>query len=115
MQLPADLFDQSTILTLTGASGAVYVVTSAIQHATNYNPRWLALLLSIALGIAGALTLQSPTLVDYLVGLINGCLIYCTTVGVNSVTAKPERVIVAKGKAKKSFDQQPRNFRSRWF
>ncbi len=116
MQPPTEFFSHSTILTLAGASGAVYVVTSAIQHAMNYNPRWLALLLSIVLGIGGAAALQAPMLVDYMVGLVNGCLIYFTTVGINSISAKPSPGgMVSKGVGKPTMGEQHLTFRSRWF
>ena len=116
MKLPTEFFSQSTILTLAGASGAVYVVTSAIQHVMNYNPRWLALLLSIVLGIVGAAVLESPTLIDYMVGLVNGCLIYCTTVGINSISAEPSSSgMVSKGVGGPTMAAQHRTFRYRWF
>jgi hypothetical protein len=112
VKLPTEFFSQSTILTLAGASGAVYVVTSALQHALNYNPRWLALLLSIVLGIVGV----AATLVDYMVGLVNGCLIYCTTVGINSMSAKSRPGgRVSKGVGDSPIAVQHRTFRSRWF
>lgn len=116
MQLPTEFFSQSTTLTLAGASGAVYVVTSAIQHAMNYNPRWLALLLSIVLGISGAMALQEPTFADYMVSLVNGCLIYCTTVGINSMSAQPSPGrMVSKGGGGPTMGAKHRTFRSRWF
>jgi hypothetical protein len=116
VKLPTEFFSQSTILTLAGASGAVYVVTSALQHALNYNPRWLALLLSIVLGIVGVAATQAPTLVDYMVGLVNGCLIYCTTVGINSMSAKSRPGgRVSKGVGDSPIAVQHRTFRSRWF
>lgn len=116
MELPTEFFSRTTILTLAGASGAVYVMTSTMQHAMNFNPRWLALLLSIALGIGGALTLQVPMLVDYVVGLVNGCLIYCTTVGISSISAKPiPGALVSKGSEGRTLAAQHRTFRSRWF
>jgi hypothetical protein len=115
MQLPTEFFSQSTILTLAGASGAVYAVTSAIQHAIGFNPRWFALLLSIVLGIGGAAALQAPTWLDYIVGLVNGCLIYCTAVGINSISAKPTGEVISKGVGGPIRAPQPRSFRSRWF
>ena len=116
MQLPEEFFSRTSILTLAGASGAVYVVTSAMQHAMNFNPRWLALLLSIALGVGGAATIQAPTLVDYVVGLVNGCLIYCITAGINNISAKPSPgAMVSKGSDGPTMAAQQRTFRSRWF
>ena len=82
----------------------------------NFNPKWLGLVLSIVLGLVGASTPAAPTYVDYLIGLLNGCLIYCTAVGINTIGAEPdESTLVSKGAGGANEGGEKRNFRSRWF
>ena len=116
MELPSELFNRQSILTLTGAAGAIYVVTAAAQHALNFNPRWLALGLSIAAGIVGASTIEASTYVDYLIGVVNGCLIYCTAVGINTLAGGPSTGrLVSKGMGQVDSGAEKCHFRSRWF
>lgn len=117
-QLPPDYFTPQSVLTLTGATGAVYAVSSGLQHAFNWNPRWLGLALSVVLALVGAHTTQPHLVATYLVGIVNGFLVYCTAVGVNSITAKlGDAGAVAKGSLlhAASGPASRRSFRSRWF
>lgn len=120
--MPSELFNRQSILTLTGAAGAVWVFTAALQHALDFNPRWLALLLSVALGVGSVLTIQSAQPVDYLIGVLNGTLIYCTAVGVNALSGKERAgAMVPKGMVPKGPEHvdapavEKRTFRSKWF
>jgi hypothetical protein len=122
-ELPGELFTSASIITLTGATGAVYVICGALQRAFNFNPRWLALAISVCIALAGAHATQTHHLVNYLVGIVNGCLIYCTATGVNSVFGgtSPASVAVDKGSVHrmgvggtKQPRQTRRSFATRW-
>jgi hypothetical protein len=86
--LPSEFFTPASILTLTGATGAVYVVCGALQWAFNFNPRWLALAISVLIALVGAYVTQPASVGAYVLALVNGCLICCTAVGVNNVFAQ---------------------------
>lgn len=115
--LPSEFFTPQSILTLTGATGAVYVVSAGLQHAFNFNPRWLALVISLVLALVGAHTTQPHELGTYLIAVVNGFLIYCTAVGVSSIAGTPAG---GGGVSKGALSRSPstpaqRTFRSRWF
>lgn len=116
--IPGQLFTPASIVTLTGATGAVYVICGALQRAFDFNPRWLALAISVVIALAGAHTTQPHQLVSYLVGLVNGCLIFCTATGVNDVfTQDPPAAPRHKGlDLPKDVSARPskRKFTTRW-
>lgn len=87
MDLPKEFFTAQSATTLTGAAGITYVVAGAIQSAFNFNPRWFALLIAIAVAQFGVWYTKGG-MADYLLGLLNGCLIYLTAVGISSVTGR---------------------------
>ena len=121
-ELPGELFTAASIITLTGATGAVYVICGALQRAFDFNPKWLALAISVVIALAGAHATQSHHLVNYLVALVNGCLIFCTATGVNNVfgpaqppPAQHKGVVLdggVGGQAAKP--RMPRAFATRW-
>jgi hypothetical protein len=113
--LPNAYFTPESILTLSGATGAVYVVCGAVQHVFGVNPRWLALAISLAIAVVGAYTTQPPVTATFLIAIVNGCLIYCTSVGVNSVFGTRQQPVIPKGAGVAPPASPPkRTFRSRW-
>jgi hypothetical protein len=73
-------FTLQSMMTLGGATGATFVVANGIQRAFDYNPRWLALLIAqlVCLGMVyQSLGVGS----DYVIGVINGFLVYCSAAG----------------------------------
>jgi hypothetical protein len=87
--LPKDFFTAQTMLTLTGAAGAVYVVSAVYQNLLNRDPKLVAFLLSMALSIGGMLSIGIKMPLDYVVMLINGCLIFLTARGGAATAAAP--------------------------
>ena len=84
MDIPKEFFTLQSMLTLTGATGAVFVVSNGIQSAFNINPRWLALLIAQCLALIGIYITEGAG-IDYFVGVVNGFLIYCTAIGATAV------------------------------
>jgi hypothetical protein len=79
-------FSLQSMMTLGGATGATFVVCNGIQRAFDYNPRWLALLVAqlLCLGVV----YQSGGLAsDYVIGVINGFLVYCSAAGATGVAS----------------------------
>lgn len=106
------------MLTLTGATGATFVVANGCQKAFNFNPRWLALAIAQAICIFGVIMVGKGA-GDYFVGIVNGFLVYCTTVGATSmVGAPPPEAARARG-ADEAVRRQPqqarRGFLTRWY
>ncbi len=73
-------FTLQSMMTLGGATGATFVVSNGIQRAFDYNPRWLAL--AIAQLICLGIVYQSGGVAsDYVIGITNGFLVYCSAAG----------------------------------
>src|SRR5574337_476656 len=83
--LPNQFFTIQSMLTLSGATGATFVIANGCQRAFDFNPRWFALAIALVISLIGA-HLSAVTASDYFVGIVNGFLIYCTTVGATTVT-----------------------------
>lgn len=88
-------FTLSSFGSLAGASAIVFVVSNALQGAVNFNPKWFALVLSILVGLFGIYLGPrlvtppgpAPDSVAYMLGVLNGFLIYTTAAGVTSIGA----------------------------
>lgn len=84
--MPNQFFTPQSFYSLAGSAGIVYIVSNALQSAFNVNPRWFALVLSEAVALYGTYAAQSAQVPsDYFIALLNGCLIYCTAVGGNTL------------------------------
>jgi hypothetical protein len=96
MDLPKEFFTPQSATTLTGAVAIVYVLSSTVQATFEYNPRWLALLISQVVAAFGVWYGKGKG-VDYLFGLLNGCLIYLTAVGMAAIAAKASPPAATRG------------------
>jgi hypothetical protein len=79
--LPNDFFTVQSMLTLSGATGATFVVCNGLQTALNFNPRWLGLLVAQVIVLVGVAASGGTGLIAYFVGVINGFLVYCSAAG----------------------------------
>ena len=82
--LPNEFFTLQSMLTLTGATGIVFVVTNGLKVAFDFNPRWLGLVISELVGLLGV-ALSAGSGLDYFAGIINGFLIFSAAAGVTSM------------------------------
>jgi hypothetical protein len=86
-QIPQEFFTLQSMLTLTGAAGATFLICNGIQRAFNVNPRWLALLVAEILAIYGTYASHAngahPS--DYFVAIVNGFLIFATAAGATNM------------------------------
>ena len=122
--IPEEFFTLQSMLTLTGATGATFVVSNGLQKAFNFNPKWLALAIALVISLFGVYASHgegAPHLVsDYFVGVINGFLIYCTAAGATHIAGDggggaPAQ---ARGAADAPYPQardRQRKFLSPWF
>lgn len=81
--LPNEFFTPQSMLTLTGATGIVFVVTNGLKTAFNIAPRWLGLAIAQVIAAIGV-ALSGGGGLDYFVGVINGFLIFSAAAGVSS-------------------------------
>jgi len=120
IEIPKEFFTLQSMLTLTGAAGATYVICNGLQRAFNFNPRWLALAIGILISLYGVYETSPGRASDYFVGIINGFLIFCTAAGATELGAVKTESTTARsapnGNAATSTNQAAkRQFRSSWF
>jgi len=83
-----DFFDPKTLESLGGSSIAVLLVCNAAQNIFNFNPKWLALVISIIISYTIALTTNGEhDAIKYLIAFFNGLLIWSTAVGGNTLSS----------------------------
>jgi uncharacterized membrane protein len=89
--LPNQFFTLQSMFTLTGATGVVFVICNGLQAAFQFNPKWLGLVISLLLSIfttylsCGAAGKDHAGGIDYIVGIVNGFLIYATATGTTQI------------------------------
>ena len=88
MDLPSDFFTPASLMTFGGATLATFIVPNALQSALQFNPRWLGLAIAEAVCLAIAASTKTPGVAEFVVALINGCLVYCSAIGATAVGAK---------------------------
>jgi uncharacterized membrane protein HdeD (DUF308 family) len=97
MNLPSEFFTVNSLLTLAGATAIVVVVTATISYLSDgkINPKWITFVLSELISFIGAFALAAPpenvdAAIRILIAFFNGCLIFATAVGLNTITTKPD-------------------------
>jgi hypothetical protein len=117
-QLPNEFFTLQSMLTLTGATGIVFVVANGLKVAFDFNPKWLGLALAEIVALLGIVFSGGHGL-DYFIGVINGFLIFSAAAGVSSMGGAPapaSKGAVADAAAlKKGEAPSRRRFVSSWF
>ena len=111
-----ELITPESIATLTGATGATVIVSSGIQKAFDYDPKWLALLVAMILSI-GIAVMNADAGSDYFLSVINGFLIYLSPIGANAVTGTDAgKGVQARGNPLEAANaSRKRLFRTKWF
>jgi hypothetical protein len=90
--LPTEFFTPQSMLTLTGATGIVFVIVNGVKTAFDFNPKWFGLLVSQVISLVGV-ALSGGHGLSYFVGVINGFLIFSTAAGVSSVGGPRESTV----------------------
>jgi hypothetical protein len=92
MQLPNDFYTQTTLFTLSGSSMAVWLITSVLADVFGSKMRKykkiIALILSIGFALLGASLIADRNIITWGIAVINGFLIYSTSVGINTIMNK---------------------------
>ncbi|TIL43283.1 hypothetical protein [Mesorhizobium sp.] len=84
-----ELFTLTTLGTLAGATGATVIVGNTIQSVANYNAKWLSLLVAEVVVLAVSFFAGTTEISAYFVSILNGCLVYASAVGLNTMTSPP--------------------------
>jgi hypothetical protein len=88
LALPDNFFTPESMTTLAGATAITWIVSNAVQAAFNLNPKWLALVIALAVCFVGTMLKDTHTNSDFFVAFINGCLVYLTAVGTSTLPAR---------------------------
>jgi len=114
--IPGDFFTAASLGTLAGATGAVYIICGTIQKVFNFNPKWLALLVSVLISYLGAYLTASVNdqVTKYIIALLNGFLIYASATGTNQVIGTQTGKTTQKAGFKVSI-QTLRKFNTKWW
>jgi hypothetical protein len=119
VELPNDFFTVQSMLTLTGATGATFVICNGLQTAFNFNPKWLGLLVAQVIVLSGVAASGGTGALAYLVGVINGFLVYCTAAGATSAVGNQGVAPIARGQVPGGGAAPPvvvkRGFLTPWF
>jgi hypothetical protein len=102
MKVSDELYNPGPILTFEGAAIAVLTASGAVGHALDFNPKWLGLVIALAIPFGGLLLLpedsdvwRSRRAAVGMVALFHGLVIYNLAVGLNALhqaTPKPHAV-----------------------
>jgi hypothetical protein len=111
-----DLFTIESTLSLTGAVSIVFVICNSCQSAFNFNPKWFALAVSIAIALLGVTQNPKSQALDYFVGVLNGFLIFCTSAGATQAVGKsPTSAAAPTTFGGRSIAGGRRKFLTTWF
>ncbi|MFN0177061.1 MAG: hypothetical protein ACKVU0_20635 [Saprospiraceae bacterium] len=114
MEIPNEFFTLQSMLTLSGATAVTYIVSNSLQHAFNFNPKWLALVIAVAITLFGVYQ-NNGSGSDYFIALINGFLVYATTIGIVTLTnGKTSNAPVARGEGIEAKIPNKRVFFTPW-
>lgn len=113
MAIPTELFTTQSMSTLAGATVITTIITNVFQHAFNWNPKWLGLIVAIVVSVVGAVLTTNPDIINYVMGVINGFLVYASSAGVMQMVGKP--VSGTGDGTTRSAKPIVRRFNTQWF
>ncbi|MBL7128423.1 MAG: hypothetical protein ISS16_05490 [Ignavibacteria bacterium] len=80
-----EFFTLKSFTSLAGASGAVWICCGVIDNVFDFNPKWLALALSVIISVMVCINQKKKMIQHYVIALLNGALIYSTATGFNTL------------------------------
>lgn len=116
--VPNELFTIQSMLTLSGATGATFIICNGLQTAFNFNPRWLGLAVAQVIMLSGVAASGGTGTIAYLIGVINGFLVYSSAAGATSAFGGAGPATIARGQVPIPNTSAPlarRGFLSPWF
>jgi hypothetical protein len=76
----SQFFTWGSLATLAGATSATFVVTNTIQSALGWSAKWAGLIVAEVICL-GAVFVAGQSGTDYIIALLNGCLVYLSAAG----------------------------------
>lgn len=92
--LPGEFFTVSSFATLAGLTGITHVVRSTIVGLTGITSPWIPFIIAMLCTELGVHLAGSDGLFEYVLGALNGCLVFLTAAGSTQLVHKvsPERM-----------------------
>lgn len=85
--LPPDFFTLQSFESLVGLSGITFVLTNTLRRVWSFNPAWLGLLIAVAATEFGCYYSGHRAVPDYVINIVNGCLVFLTAAGGNEAVS----------------------------
>ena len=121
MEIPNELYTVSSLFTFSGLATAVWIITSVLGYLVGIKKakiikKWFGLVLALVLALLGATLVENPTMLTWVVAVVNGFTIYLTAVGVNTVVDYQSSTARSKSPIKETAAEKARNhFTDLWF
>lgn len=116
MSAAEQLLTWTSLGTMAGATGATFVVPNALRLAFGWSPKWVGLIVAQTICV-GAAFAAGKEVSEYLLAILNGCLVFCSAAGVANITGEQTNVqATAKGsQSDKSAILSGKRFLGSWF
>ncbi len=95
-KIPDEFFTTDSFKTLGGSSTAVWLVTNVIASVFSYQAKWIGLVVALIIAISACIGKKKLEVKFYAIALLNGLLIYSTSVGIDSIKKGAMDVDTAK-------------------
>jgi hypothetical protein len=94
MDIAQQLVSPDSLATFGGISAVVVGVANSVKNALGWNPPWFPWVLAMTVCVVIAVSKPSgPSVLDIVIALVNGCIVYSSALGMNSLgTAASNKV-----------------------
>lgn len=111
---PVEFVNSQSILTLGGAAVAVAAVANTLRQVFKLEPLKTAFITSMILALLRVVVSMPVHWSEWPLAFVNGCILFCTAIGMNEWTVTPRSKLNRKGPAASPEAPQPRESLS-WF
>jgi hypothetical protein len=87
MPLPDQLFTSVNIVGLGMATAAVNLAANTLYRLFNLPPKWTAFGAALIIAYIVVAITTSPKWYDWVLAFFNACLLYCSALGINEISA----------------------------
>lgn len=97
--LPGQFFTATNIGSVALATSAIIVVVNTLYSLFKLPQKWTAIVTALLISYLFVLFSEEPHWYDWLLAFLNGCLLFCSALGLNQIVVsskKPEEKEVAE-------------------